>query len=146
MAMATMERFQRGAGLIEVLISVLILSVGLLAVASLQIRAIKNNHSSLGRSVAVMHTYSIIDAMHVDHVHAVAGDFNVGLADAPPTGDSFAASSLTAWRQSLRTLLDDSATGSVACDNTACTVIVQWDDTRGTEGDASQQIRVEVRL
>lgn len=144
--MTTTKCPQRGAGLIEVLISVLVLSVGLLGIASLQLRAIKNNHSSLGRSMAVIQTYSISDAMRVDRANAIAGAFNLGLETAAPTGSSFAASSLADWRQSLRTLLGASAKGSVACNNTACTIVVQWDDARATQGSETQQVRLEVQL
>lgn len=144
--MTATKRCQRGVGLIEVLVSVLVLSVGLLGIASLSVRAIKNNHSSLGRSMAVIQTYSISDAMRIDRANAITGAFNLGLETEPPIGSSFAAGTLTKWRQSLRTLLGSSAKGSIACNNTACTIIVQWDDARATQGSETQQIRVEVQL
>jgi len=144
--MTATKRCQSGVGLIEVLISVLVLSVGLLGIASLQVRAIKNNHSSLGRSMAVIQTYSISDAMRIDRTNAITGAFNLGLETDPPIGSSFAASVLTNWRQSLRTLLGASAKGSVDCNKTACTIVVQWDDSRATQGSETQQVRVEVQL
>lgn len=140
------KRCQYGTGLIETLITVLVLSVGLVGLATLEIRAIKNNHSALVRSMAVIQTYSISDAMRVDRAHAISGAFNLALNAATPTGSSFAATALADWRQSLLALLGNGATGSIACNGSACTVVVQWDDTRATQGSGTQQLQVEVQL
>ena len=50
---------QRGAGLIEILISVLVLSIGLLGIAAMQIRSVKNNQSALEYSIALIQQQSI---------------------------------------------------------------------------------------
>ena len=57
---------QRGVSLLEVLVAVVILSVGLLGLAGLQLSALRNNQSSAERSNAVMLTYSILEAMRAD--------------------------------------------------------------------------------
>src|SRR3970040_1926224 len=44
---------QRGAGLIEVMVAVVVLAVGLLGIAGLQLASLQNNHSAALRSQAV---------------------------------------------------------------------------------------------
>lgn len=136
---------QRGVGLIEVLIAVLVLAVGLLGVAGLQLTALRNNQSAMERSMGVVQSYSIIEAIRADPDSAKNGRFNVAI-DSDPSGDTFPAQSLITWRDQLKASMGDSAVGSVACNSDTCTVIVRWDDSRGLDGSASQEITTEVQL
>jgi len=138
-------RHQRGVGLIEVLITVLVLSIGLLGLAGLQLASLRNNQSAMERSMGVVQSYSIIEAIRADSDSAKSGRFNVGLDD-DPSGSTFPGQSLALWRDQLKQNLGDAATGSVSCTNTGCTVTVQWDDRRGADGSDSQQIITEVQL
>ena len=140
-----LRRSQAGVGLLEVLIAVLVLSFGLLGLAGLQMSALRNNQSAMERSMAVVESYTIVDAMRVDRTNAINGAFNLGL-ESDPAGATFAANELTKWRNRLGLLLGPDATGSVACNGAECTVIVQWNDQRGTAGDALQQIATQVQL
>ena len=63
---------QAGVGLIEVLIAVLVLSVGFLGIAALQARSLSMNNSSMARSMATIGTYSMLDAMSADLASAKA--------------------------------------------------------------------------
>src|SRR3546814_15356356 len=62
---------QRGVGMIEVLVSVLVLSVGLLGIALVQTRALANKTSSMGRSLATVATYSILEAIRADRANQI---------------------------------------------------------------------------
>jgi type IV pilus assembly protein PilV len=136
---------QEGISLIEVLITVLVLSVGLLGLAGLQLTSLRNNQSAMERSVGVVQSYSIIEAIRADPDSAKTGRFNVAL-DAEPTGSTFPANALNMWREEIKSNLGEDAVGAVSCNSTRCTVIVQWDDSRGTNGSATQQITTEVHL
>ena len=138
-------RQQRGVSMLEVLISAIILSLGLLGLAGLQMNALRNNQSSMERSMAVVESYSIIDAMRIDRDNAIAGGFNIAL-DADPVEGSFSGNEIGKWRQRLQDLLGDDASGAIACADSVCTVTVQWNDQRGTGGNAAQQIITEARL
>jgi type IV pilus assembly protein PilV len=136
---------QLGLGLIEVLITVFVLAIGLLGLASLQQVSIRNNQSAMERSMGVVQSYSIIEAIRADPDSAKSGRFNVAI-DATPAGSTFPANTLTMWRSQLAQNLGAAATGSVDCDVTSCTVIIQWDDSRGLAGNKTQQIMTEVYL
>lgn len=136
---------QAGVGLIEVLIAALVLSIGLLGLAGLQMKALKNNQSSLERSLSIVESYSIVDAMRVDRNSARNGIYNIGLEDTP-SGNSFAGKELTKWRNRLTESLGPDATGAINCDASDCTITVQWNDERGIEGEEALQIVTEVRL
>jgi type IV pilus assembly protein PilV len=135
-------RLQRGVGLIEVLVAVLILALGLLGMAGLQSKSLRANQSSYARSQAVMLSYYMMDAMRADRASALLGNYNqTSLCNADAiTGSTLSDNNLRDWVDSLRDALGDQPTtcGSVACDSTTgiCTVGVIWDDERaGGLGD-----------
>lgn len=141
----TRGRSQRGVTLVEVLVTVVVLSFGLLGLAGLQLGALRNNQSALERSLAVVESYSIVDAMRVDRVNAINGAFDLALADAP-AGATFADNELIKWRARLANALGPTATGAVDCNGADCTIIVQWNDERGLGGESAQQIATQVQL
>lgn len=70
------RRRQAGVGLIEILIAVLVLSIGFLGIAALQAKALANNNGSLARTQASIAAYSMFDAMRADRAAALAGSYN----------------------------------------------------------------------
>ena len=136
---------QAGVSLLEVLIAVVVLSLGILGLVGLQMSALRNNQSSMERSMAVIESYSIVDAMRVDRDNAIDGAFDIALEDDPEEG-TFAGNELVKWRARLILLLGPAALGSVDCDGANCTVVVQWNDSRGTSGADQQQITTQARL
>lgn len=137
---------QRGVGMIEVLVTVLILSIGLLGLAALQMRTLRNNQSALERSMAVAETHAVADAMRADRTNAVAGLFNIALTDAAPTGTTFREVILASWRSNLTSALGADATGSVNCNGALCTIVIRWNDSRGTAGLDQLSITTQVQL
>lgn len=143
------HRSQRGVGLIEVLIAVLVLSFGMLGLAGLQVWSLKNNQSAFQRGIAVVQTYSIVDAMRADRATAAANGFNIGLGDSAPTGTTFAAQAIATWRTNLSdpNALGTGATGSIDCNGSyRCDIVIQWNDGRATEGSSTQKITTQVEL
>lgn len=132
---------QIGFSLLEVLIAVVILSVGLLGLAGLQLSALRNNQSAMERSTAILQVYSIADVMRADIVSAR----NPGFSD-------FINGQIKAWQDRLEVLLGEGATGDVACNTagtppvTTCTVTIQWDDSRGLGGGTEQTLTTQVQL
>ncbi|HET8763670.1 MAG TPA: type IV pilus modification protein PilV [Rhodanobacter sp.] len=67
---------QRGVGMIEVLVAVLVLSIGFVGIAALQARSLSTNNSAMARSMATVDSYSILDAMRADLANAVANSYD----------------------------------------------------------------------
>lgn len=63
----------QGFSLIEVLVALLVLSIGLLGLAALQTTGLKLNHQSYERTQAVLQAYDIIDRMRANRTSANAG-------------------------------------------------------------------------
>ncbi|MFZ5466063.1 MAG: type IV pilus modification protein PilV [Pseudomonadota bacterium] len=140
---------QHGAGLIEVLVAALVLSIGLLGIAALQSNALKNSQSSLARSQTVMLSYFMLDAMRVNRAAAVSGQYDLGktctvVADA----GNLISHDQHVWLQAIKDLLGDHPTscGEIDCQGADCMVRIYWDDSRGTAGSASQMIETRTRL
>jgi len=134
---------QRGVGLVEVLVAVLVLSIGLLGVGMVQTRALTNNNSSMGRSMSVIASYSIMDAMRADRVNALAGNYNGTVSANSCSGSgSLAATQLLAWCNELGATLGAVSTtqGIINCTAAgACTVTIQFDDSRVGAGSSNAQ-------
>jgi type IV pilus assembly protein PilV len=137
---------QTGFGLIEVLVSLLIVSVGLLGIASLQIVALKNVGSSMERSQAVIQTYSYMDLLRANRAQAVISNL-----DLPMTCDAEnLAGSLVEqrkWINQLHDTLGSQSCGKVEClGGGKCTITVQWDDSHAEGGLEDQQLVTETML
>lgn len=133
---------QRGVGLIEVLVAVLVLAIGLLGIAGLQSRALKNGQSAFERSQAVTLTYLMLDAMRANVEAARAGDYNMARTCNVNAGGTLITSDRRLWMQSMKQTLGDRDTtcGEINCVANRCTIRVFWDDTRGTEGSNNQTV------
>ena len=130
---------QRGVGLIEILVAVLILSLGLLGMAGLQANALKANQGSYTRSQAVMLSYYILDAMRADRAAAVGLSYNMNATCSPGaiTTTDLPGNTRRDWLTSLRVGLGDANTtcGAITCDALGnCVVSITWDDSRASGG------------
>jgi len=138
---------QRGVGLIEVLVAVLLLSIAFLGVAALQAKSLSTNNSAMARSMATMASYSILDAMRADYDLASSGGYNTSSpikASACPAADTTVKNTqLNDWCVQLGNTLgaNDTTTGSIACTGTRgdCTITITFDDSRAGKGGASNQ-------
>ena len=137
------RKFQRGYGLMEVLVALLIVSIGLLGIASLQLTALKNVGSSMERSQAVIQTYSYLEVLRANVDKA-------STLDVPLTCNetSLAASKVAQrkWIRELKASLGPQACGKAECVGTQCTITIQWDDSRAEGGSTTQQLVTETAL
>jgi len=121
-----LPRAQRGVTLLEVLISIVVLSVGLLGYAGLQTLSMKNNTSSFQRSQATMLTYDIMDRMRANRPNL--GSYNVAIGTLGTYPD------LISWKNNVAAALPD-GDAAIAVDLAGnATITIQWDDNRdGTD-------------
>ncbi|BAZ93317.1 TfP pilus assembly protein PilV [Thiohalobacter thiocyanaticus] len=141
----TTHRMARGFTLLEVLIAVLVLSIGLLGLAALQATGMKNNHSAHIQSQATILAYDILDRMRANRDAAQNNDYDLALNASAPSGSTIAETDLAQWRAQLAAYLP-SGTGSVNVNGDMATVIVQWDDTRTEDGSATQQLQFQSEI
>lgn len=125
----------RGVTLLEILIALLILSIGLLGLAGLQTVSLQFNTSAYYRTQATALAYDLADRMRANREAALADLYNVDFEDPPPACDTPAAArtvpqqDIAAWRNALACRLPMS-TGAVSRAGEAFTITVRWDDSR----------------
>ena len=136
----------RGIGLIEVLVSVLVLGVGLLGVAAMQSTALQGGQSSMETSQAVMQTNAIIEAMRANPANA--GSYATGGKRCAATGGGgLAGDDLDNWITGLQASIGGGAStcGTIAFNGAVATITVEWDDSRAG-GDSERELVTEARI
>lgn len=127
--------YQYGFGLIEVLISVVVLAVGLLGIAGLQLTMIRDNHAAYMRSIAIAQTSNMIDRMRANYEGVKAGHYNniSGIPAnpncSPCSGSQLAQLDAYQWNTKNAQLLP-SGQGSVVSGGNRFTISVCWDAAR----------------
>lgn len=133
----------RGFTLLEVLIAVVVLSIGLLGIASLQAFGQRSNHSAYLRSQATALAYDMIDRMRANVAGVINGNYNTINTTSNNYNDPGCASGTTCsssqmaqydmydWQQKLSTQLPTgNGTVSGTGNGSIFTVTVMWDDDR----------------
>ena len=132
---------QKGFSLIEVLITVLILAIGLLGLASLQANSLVGNQQSYMRSQATSLAYDMTDRLRANKRAALDGAYNTPFDDAvacavPRGGGTVAEDDLESWQIALACALTEGR-GAVDVDGGSgiATIRVRWTNGRsgGTE-------------
>lgn len=127
-----------GFSLIEMLVTVLILSIGLLGLAGLQATGLRNNMSAYQRTQASVLATDILDRMRANRTVALAGTYDIAMNAAAPAGATLKDIDLQDWLGDLAAELPE-GDGSVDCTtaNPVCEVTVRWNDNRGASGNAA---------
>ena len=139
---------QSGFTLLEVLIAILVLSIGLLGLAGLMASSMKNSHSAYQRTQATWLAYDIIDRMRVNRDVAIAStnNYEIGIGTATSSSTGLAGTDVSDWKASVANALP-AGEGSVELKpGRVIEVIIQWNDSRGTLGNSTQQFRVDTQL
>ena len=140
-------RRQRGFTLMEVLISMIVLSIGLLGLAGLQMNGLKSNNSSYQRTQASLLANEMIDRIRANRAGLLLGYYN-NFSGSTPGDPGCIASGCTVqqiaqydaflWAGELSNRLPlgtGTVTGSGA--NSIFVVTVSWDDNRSGAADTS---------
>ncbi len=124
-----------GFSLIEVLVAMLLLVIGVLGAASMQLNALKFSQTSSTRTQAAFLAYSIVDMMRANRTAALADNYNIALGAVPAGGaNPIANTDLLTWTQAVSAQLIDGK-GSVVHVNAGAniemvTVTLEWDESR----------------
>ncbi len=147
LAFSTARR-QRGVGLIEILIAVLLLSIGLLGLASLQMLSLQHSSSAALRTEAVGQSYDLLDRMRANRAQAIGGRYNLAFGDAPTASD-LAAADLASWKAALGASLPD-GDGQVFVEAQVVTITVRWQEPgrsgTGAGNDGSGVVNLRTQL
>jgi type IV pilus assembly protein PilV len=132
-------RRTRGFTLIEVMVSLVVLSIGLLGIGKLVLFSARANDSAYLRGQATAMAYEILDNMRSNRATAIQGGYDTALAATPTSPGSCIATVCPAailaqydtyqWKTRLATALPSGQGSVVTAGNPATTTItVQWDD------------------
>lgn len=132
-----------GFTLIESLIALLVLSIGLLGVAAMQLMGLRANNGAYQRTQATFLAQDIADRMRANRGAALNQQYDFNYGDTTPNVDPVAQNDITTWRTRLATTLPAGASGLPGDDPDAsidvdpatniATITIQWDDTKGAE-------------
>lgn len=161
------RRRQRGVSLVEVLIAVLIFSLGMMGLGGLLIFAIQSNHVAFQRTQATFLARAMADRMSANPIGVWNGDYNsttypLNVTQDCSTGctpDLLAVYDQQMWSSQLKTFLpvDPNLNATIACDKTkagyvpqgtqltlrppyggTCTMTIRWTE-HGTASNGTNQ-------
>ena len=149
-------RRQFGAGLLEILIAVLVLSIGFIGMSTLLVRSMTNNNSAMTHTQTTVASYGILDALRANRAAALNGDYDTtasfsNSSGAPSCSLSGSVSGrpdteIRAWclgsggsTPDGLAALGNGASGQIDCTSQGdCTVTITFDDSRATAGSSTQ--------
>lgn len=133
-----------GFSMLEVLVAIVILSLGLLGMASLQARALKGNHSAMQNSQAVVMSYALFDLIRADRANA--SGYALNGCDTPSKA------TLKEWFLALQANFGGDQTKTCAkltCqqsgESAVCELTIQWDDS-AAGGSEKQTVVTRTRI
>jgi len=132
----------RGFSLIEVLVSIVVLSIGLLGLAALQVSGLRVGQSSFYRAQAAQYATDMADRLRANAGEARTCELAL---DETPTGATMCDRDLAEWRARLLALPGGNGAVDVDIATNLVTITVQWDDSRGG-GAADANVTLVTRL
>jgi type IV pilus assembly protein PilV len=135
-------RAQRGFTLIEILVTVVLISVGLLGVAALQLTTLRANQESYARSQAGVLAADILDRMRANSFAFRSGLYD-GTWNFTGTAGTRAGDDLMAWQTAINQTLPGSAeqaAGQIVRNGRIVTITIRWIERAEGTGDANQDL------
>jgi len=147
----------RGFSMIEVLITLVVLSIGLLGIAGLQVTGMQSNRSAYYRSQATIIAYDMIDRMRTNVDGVAANHYDDLDSSSPPStpptcidtssgcsAASLAENDLQEWVDDHLSLLP-AGSGTVSRSGNIFTVTVNWLENTDP-GDPNKSVAISMQL
>jgi type IV pilus assembly protein PilV len=138
-----------GFTLLEVLVALVVLSIGLLGLSGLQTTSLRNNHAAFLRSQATLLNNDIADRMRANRDSATAGNYNIDYAGTPTVVSCVGSCSavqvaqidVAEWRAYVERLPGGESEINVDADGVA-EIKVRWADAR----DSANKLQLVSRM
>ncbi len=120
---------QRGFSLIEVLVALLVMTIGLLGAAAIQLNALKYTDSSSMRTQASFIAYDMLDRIRANN----AVNYTLASAKAAATSTDTTNPRAFDWsdfKTNIATFSNGTGDGSIAIASNVITITITWDDSR----------------
>lgn len=140
---ARADHRQSGVGLIEVLVAVLVLSIGLLGLAGVQLISMRNSNSALSKVQANTLGNDILDRMRANRGAALDGDYDTTFED-EHEGGTVALDDLSDWKTALSDQLPGGQ-GEIDVDDAEVLVTIRWVEDWAEEADDAGRVNVQMR-
>lgn len=148
--MQNTTRKSSGFTLIEVLIALVVLSIGMLGIAALYLDSLRASRAALARTQAVTLAADIGERIRANRDPADAYDCaGVCDPDVPPGLNAVADADITGWLDAIAASLPEGSTGELtyaaglANQTDSYTVVVSWPEV-GYEDPLTVQLRIEI--
>lgn len=148
-----------GFTLLEVMVAMVIFSIGLLGLAGLQAQSVQFSHSAYLRSQATFHAYDILEKMRSNRAVAFNGNYNATFTSTGTdkscysnTGNcspqDMALHDVYDWKELLTSLPDGDGEVTQVTVGTVSTfkVIVTWTDRSASDGTGIESITVRSEI
>ena len=132
------KKHQKGSSLLEVLIALLIMAIGLLGLAAVQVNSLKNLNNSQFRSLATTYAYGMAERMRSNRSAVIAGYYDAIDASATdPNCTSCTAAQIAQldayqWHQSLSSSVASgglpTGNGTVLKNGSVYDITVSWQE------------------
>ena len=126
----TARKRERGFSLLEVLITFFVLSIGLMGLAALQIKAVQYNQGAYSRSQALIAGNMMLDMIRLNSSStANLATYNIAYTATPSNGTTQPPKDILMWRTFLGNSLPGGL-GMISCNTSTrmCEVGVRWAD------------------
>jgi len=139
-------KYQRGMSILEVLVTLVLLAVGLLGIAGLQLTGIRFTHNANLRYQAMLQTMDMADRMRANLVGVNAGSYNnvsgtgtnPGCVSTGCTPTQMAQTDIFEWNTTNARVLPNGS-GTVTRNGNMFTINVTWQEMEGSRTAASTQ-------
>lgn len=136
---------QSGFTLLEVLITMVVMALGLLGYAGLQMASLKNSASAYQRSQATILAYDMIDRMRANRVQAVAAAYNTTIGTAP-AGPGIAGADLVDWKALVANALPGGDATIIVDVSGNAFIRIEWADKRDRSASANSTFNTQTVL
>lgn len=138
----SLNKYQQGVGLIEVLVALVVLSTALLALALLQARSLQFNHASYLESQSNIYAYDILERIRVSTLNnpTLLNEYKADVTSTAVASvtNATAKTDIESWRlNSIKNLPGGSAKITCVTATRRCDISISWSDLSGADPTSS---------